>query len=219
MADIFISYASEDRERAKQIATSLIGHGWSVWWDRDIPFGKNFDQVIEENLATAKCVVVLWSKHSVESRWVRAEASEGVGRDLLLPAVLDEDLKLPLEFKRLQAANLVDWHGNEPHEEFQRLLKSIESLLNSPRPNGRAPLLADTIQAIDGKGAELVAARSKKSKKALYAFGLLILPSVVIAAAALGLMNWRIPTRVQIDLVVDRLAFAIGGSQPAPILD
>ena len=219
MADIFISYASEDRERAKQIATLFSQQGWSVWWDREIPFGKNFDKVIEENLAAAKCVVVLWSKHSVESRWVRAEASEGVGRDLLLPAVLDADLKLPLEFKRLQAANLVDWQADEPHEEFQRLLKSIESLLRSPRPNGGAPLVADTTQAIDGNHANLVLARSKKSKKAFYAFGLLILPSVVIAAAAFGLMNWRVPTRVQIDLVVDRVAFSIGGSQPVPILD
>ena len=223
MADIFISYASEDRERAKQIATSLIEHGWSVWWDREIPFGKNFDKVIEENLATAKCVVVLWTKHSVESRWVRAEASEGVGRDILLPAVLEADLKLPLEFKRLQAANLADWHPDEPHEEFQRLLRSIESLLSSPLANGTAPLVANTTQrdaeAIDGTSPNVVPARSKKSKNALYAFSLLVLPSVVIGAVALGLMNWHMPTRVQIDLVVDRVAFSVGGSQSVPILD
>ncbi len=131
MSDIFISYASEDRERARQIATALTGQGWSVWWDRQIPFGKTFDKVIEDNLARAKCVIVLWTKHSVESHWVRAEASDGVSRELLLPVVLEKDLKLPLEFQMVQAANLVDWSPDKPHEEFQRMLKSIESLLNA----------------------------------------------------------------------------------------
>lgn len=32
MADIFISYATEDRERAKALAEALELRGWSVWW-------------------------------------------------------------------------------------------------------------------------------------------------------------------------------------------
>lgn len=223
MADIFISYASEDRERAKQLATTFSGRGWSVWWDREIPFGKNFDKVIEENLAKAKCVVVLWTKHSVESRWVRAEASDGVGRDMLLPVVLERDLKLPLEFKRLQAANLADWHPDSPHEEFQRLLKSIESLLNVPSDYHAEPLAANTAQhpakSADSGESKIAPVRGNKSKKAVYGFGLLVLPSIIIAAVALGLMNWRVPTRVQIALAVDRVAFSVAGSQPVPILD
>ncbi|MDH3672109.1 MAG: TIR domain-containing protein [Gammaproteobacteria bacterium] len=35
MSDIFISYASEDRERAKALAAALQAQDWSVWWDRD----------------------------------------------------------------------------------------------------------------------------------------------------------------------------------------
>ena len=37
MSDIFISYASADRERAKLVSVTLDRRGWSVWWDRTIP--------------------------------------------------------------------------------------------------------------------------------------------------------------------------------------
>ena len=47
MTHIFISYAREDRETAERLARALAGHGWAVWWDRDIPAGQAFDRVIE----------------------------------------------------------------------------------------------------------------------------------------------------------------------------
>jgi TIR domain-containing protein len=56
VSDIFVSYASADRDRARAVAQALTEHGWSVWWDRTIPPGKQFDEVIEEALDAARCV-------------------------------------------------------------------------------------------------------------------------------------------------------------------
>jgi hypothetical protein len=97
MADVFISYASEDRERAGKFASALSAHGWSVWWDRKIITGQAFDIVIERELESAKSVVVLWSKHSIESEWVKNEASVAAERGILVPALIDEVI-LPLDF-------------------------------------------------------------------------------------------------------------------------
>src|SRR6188508_2064980 len=77
LGKVFVSYTHEDRAKAKVLADGLSARGWSVWWDRTIPPGRTFDEVIEEALDDAQCVVVLWSTTSIASNWVRAEAAEG----------------------------------------------------------------------------------------------------------------------------------------------
>jgi hypothetical protein len=47
MADIFISYANEDRDKAAKIAALLESAGWRVWWDRRIPAGRTWRAVLE----------------------------------------------------------------------------------------------------------------------------------------------------------------------------
>ena len=61
MADIFISYAREDKETAQLLADALEQHGLTVFWDRRIPAGRRFDDYIGEQLHAARCVIVVWS--------------------------------------------------------------------------------------------------------------------------------------------------------------
>jgi len=131
MNDIFISYDSADRTIAQKFADALESRGWSVWWDREIPLGKAFDQVIEEELNAARCVIVLWSNQSVRSRWVKTEAAAAADRDCLLP-VLIEDIAIPFEFKRIQTAMLMNWRGDDSDPEFSRLIKAIAQLAREP---------------------------------------------------------------------------------------
>src|SRR5262249_17012490 len=106
MADIFISYANEDRDTARKLAAELEARGWSVWWDRKIQAGQSFDQVIEWELETARRVVVLWEKNSISSEWVKNEAALAAERGVLVPALIDS-VRPPLEFRCRQAADLV----------------------------------------------------------------------------------------------------------------
>jgi hypothetical protein len=132
MSDIFISYAREDRPRAETLARALEAQGWSVWWDRTIPAGKTFDNVIEAALASTRCVIVLWSQISVDSRWVRSEAEEGAAREVLVPVVIERDVRIPLAFKRIQAADLANWDGRAETTAFQTLVADIAQLLGPP---------------------------------------------------------------------------------------
>src|SRR3989304_173051 len=128
MSDIFLSYKNEDKEKAQHIAKALEQHNYSVWWDVVIPPGQTFDEVIEAELKAAKCVVVLWSKKSVKSHWVRIEAHEGNKRRILVP-VLIEEVQIPLAFSIIQAANLINWDGTLPNQQFDLLLGSVASKL------------------------------------------------------------------------------------------
>ena len=128
MSDIFISYASADRERARLLADALANRGYSVWWDRTIPPGRVFDEVIQEAIQGARCMVVLWSADSARSNWVKTEAAEGVARGILVPALFGE-VAPPIEFKRIQSANLAQWNGDETDGEYRNLLASIEALI------------------------------------------------------------------------------------------
>lgn len=142
MEDIFISYASEDRERARCLADAFAARGWSVWWDRHIVPGEAFDTRIEQALEAARCVVVLWSRSSAASEWVRNEAAVGAERGVLVPAMI-EAVKLPLEFRRKQTADLSDWGGETGHAGFMSLCQGVGRVLGeAPRPadsTGMAP--------------------------------------------------------------------------------
>lgn len=128
MCDIFISYASDDRDRAEVLAGVLEDQGWLAWWDRKILPGDRFDQMIKEALDKAKCIIVLWSRKSVESEWVLDEAETGKIQGILVP-ILIETVEIPLGFKRIQAARLIDWDGETDHREFQKLLKAVRATL------------------------------------------------------------------------------------------
>ena len=124
MTDVFISYANPDRERAREIANLLSARGWSVWWDRNIKAGQTFDEVIERELETANNVVVLWSHASIGSEWVKNEAAVAAQRRVLVPVLLD-DVKIPLEFRRKQTADLIGWDGDASHHGLQALLEAL----------------------------------------------------------------------------------------------
>jgi hypothetical protein len=126
---IFLSYATADRSVAGTLATALSHEGFNVWWDRTIPPGKSFDEVIEHALDSARCVIVLWTNSSASSNWVRAEAAEGLRRGILVPVMM-EDVRIPLEFRRIQAANLTDWQQSPDHPGFRSLLNSLASVVD-----------------------------------------------------------------------------------------
>lgn len=157
MADIFISYGREDVVHAKALAEALASLGWDVWWDDSIRAGSPFDQVIDEQLDAALCVIVIWSTASVTSSWVRAEASAADEQGKLLPVTFERDLRLPVRFRQLNVAHLTSTDLWEPTGEAVALLADIATLTGK-QPQGVDPGVVDQRRRGRSSGARLVTA-------------------------------------------------------------
>ena len=130
MSDIFISYDRDDLDRVKPIIDTLVQHDWSIFWDRDIYYGQDFLDVIDDQLKKAKCVIVFWSKHAKNSPWVLKEALEAKQRKILVPITLDDD-ELPTFFGEIQTANFFEFYdGANLDFALKRLCISISLILN-----------------------------------------------------------------------------------------
>lgn len=105
MGHIFLSYAREDFERARTVAAALEKAGFSVWWDKHISGGSEYSREIEQALKSAAAVIVLWSRASVDSSWVRDEAAKGRDSGRLIPATLD-GTQPPLGFGQVHTVDL-----------------------------------------------------------------------------------------------------------------
>lgn len=173
MASVFLSYDREDVARARPIASALEKAGHSVWWDSHIKGGAEFGKAIEQALAEAEAVVVLWSRQSVDSPWVRDEAAAGRDRGRLVPVRLDST-EPPLGFRQYQSIDISGWKGRGNPPRLADILKAIDGLSGEEGPPQATNAHADSRPAPDRPG---------KGRLAYVAIAIL---------AALGLAYWLI---------------------------
>jgi len=126
--DIFISYSREDRPAARHFAKCFAEEGFGVWWDATLQAGETFDEVIERELKAAKAVVVLWSPRSVQSRWVRAEATLADRSGKLVPAII-EKCDRPIIFELTHAAELADWSGDTSDSRWRAFVDDLRAVI------------------------------------------------------------------------------------------
>lgn len=126
MSDVFVSYKAEDRRRVRLLVEALQADGFSVWWDEQIGGGAAWRHAIEAELNAAKCVVVVWSKHSVgpEGMFVQDEATRAQQRHVYVPVTIDK-VHLPLGFGETQALPLAGWHGSRSDPRYRAVLAAV----------------------------------------------------------------------------------------------
>ena len=201
MQDVFLSYAREDRERAVRLVEAMERQGSSVWWDHDLVPGQNWQRELESAVRQARCVVVLWTRHSVASDWVREEASFAREQGKLIPALLD-DVEIPVPFRLIQTADLRDWNGEEDHPGFRELVSGARAHSGTPPP---VPVIGD--------------APRPRFRGRWFSLAWLVLPTLAVALVVLVLMKWPAPTEVEIDVIVSSAQFRGHGTDKQVLLE
>lgn len=128
MASVFLSYDRDDHVKAAEIAAVLENASHDVWWDQQIRGGAQYSKEIEQALSNADAVVVLWSKSSVDSAWVRDEAAEGRDWGKLIPVALDA-AKPPIGFRQFQTIDL-----SNPAQRKRGLGQLLKAIASSTAP-------------------------------------------------------------------------------------
>lgn len=213
MADIFLSYAREDKARAEQVAKGLAAAGLEVFWDSEIPPGQTWADYIEEKLTHCKALIVLWSEHSTKSQWVREEARMGRDKGVLIPVMID-GAQAPFGFGEVQAANLASWAGEEGHPDWTRFVAAVRSITNAPARPRPAPQPSAPRQ----QPAYAAPQQQQQGKKGLPVWAW-VTGAVVATIVVLGIIGSLMPEQgaggqsAQLDPDVRQLAE--GGGAPA----
>lgn len=186
MADIFISYKREDQEehgRVAPIAEALRAEGYDVFYDVQVPPGSSWEAVLQSKMDQARCVLVLWSRASIGSDWVKEEAEMAKADGKLIPVFLDA-VAPPFGFARIEGANLAGWDGDLDHIEWRGLVAAVKARIGTGE--GAAEPAVTRVAYAPSKSVTVEKRRSGGGAGRFLGVSL-----AVVAAAAAGFFGWQ----------------------------
>jgi hypothetical protein len=141
--NIFISYARSDSEFADRISADLLLHGYNAWMDRRrLEAGTDWADRIQQALLGTSAVLVLISRASLESVFVRSEYRFAAEHEKkVIPLLLQDVDRMPLDLSSIQ---LVDFR-RDYQSAFATLLRalpestrleSVPTEIPKPKSNG-----------------------------------------------------------------------------------
>jgi predicted nucleotide-binding protein len=93
--NVFLSYAAENRELAKDLASLMSRRGVSVFFDSDVKPGDLWSSVVRREIERASALILLIPSDDVPNRnniWFEAGAAKALGKRVL--AVLPPNRRL-----------------------------------------------------------------------------------------------------------------------------
>ncbi|WP_179041366.1 TIR domain-containing protein [Sphingobium lactosutens] len=172
---LFLSYSRDDRDRVMPIISALERRGLTVWWDGLLAGGQRFAHTTESALESADIILVVWTARSIQSHWVRDEATRGRDRGRMVSVTLD-GVEPPLGFRQVQYIDLAQWTKRADSSLFRELLRAVEAVAAAP---GNA-LSIERPQSATAQGGRKLSRR-----------GAMIAGASGIAALAGGYTTWR----------------------------
>lgn len=107
---VFISHNSKDKDFVRRLSTDLKEHGVAFWLDEiEMGVGDSLIEKIQAGISQAKYFLIVLSKDSVNSNWVRKELNTALsmeintGNNFILPAVIDDCEVPPFLYEKIYA--------------------------------------------------------------------------------------------------------------------
>jgi len=125
----FLSHSSKDKGFVRRLAADLVAHGVKVWLDEQrILVGDSIPEKIAQGLAESDFFLIVVSRNSVESSWVKKELNSALVHEIerrkvtIMPIRLD-DAPVPNSIIDKAYADF----GGSYEDGFRKLLDSIKA--------------------------------------------------------------------------------------------
>ncbi len=130
--DIFLSYSRENADLVKKIYDSFQDEGFRIWKDNiKLEHGDNFVNEIFENIRNSKTFLVLLSKSSLDSRFVRDEVAAAkqsfidFGYPNILPIKVTDDYDKSEVFPEIAPLQYVNFSKIENEDDFGKKMMEL----------------------------------------------------------------------------------------------
>lgn len=145
---VFISYATEDKEVAEQVLEALEGSGMTCWIaPRDIRGGATYAKAIADALQTTRAFVLIFSAHAVESPDVENEVHLAFKRrQHIVPFCLDDTPLSPALEYYLGKSHRIDTTRPPLNQHLEQLIEATRSELHDA---GQATAKAPETTAVE----------------------------------------------------------------------
>ena len=104
---VFLSYAQQDLADADALKRALSKAGESVWSDKEILGGEDWDSSIQRALRDSNVVLTLVTPASLSSQYVNYEIGSAIGANVpVVPVLLREVESLPGHLRQTPAIDV-----------------------------------------------------------------------------------------------------------------
>jgi hypothetical protein len=171
LAEVFISYSRDDKKKVADLVDRLRNSGVNVWWDPQLTPGSQWTTEVEDRIKNSSSVVIVWSRRSIASFFVKAEAMLALNLDKARPVRIDE-VPPPFPFETIHAHDLL------PPDEWGQ----IEKLVQVIRAGGPMALAGPSgASKLKGRGAHGTLA------------AMLVTPAFMVAGLAITMAGPLLP--------------------------
>jgi len=126
----FVSYASEDREAAFEVADRLEEAGLACWVaPRDVRVGQDYGAEIIRGIEQSDALVLVLSQHSNDSKFVKAEVERAYSKNkTVFPVRIEDVMPAPHLELFVSSSHWVDAFQGNLDDHFEILIREVGAL-------------------------------------------------------------------------------------------
>jgi hypothetical protein len=175
----FISYASDNRDKADDICAALEDRGFTCWIaPRNVRAGREYADEIISGIGQSACVVLVLSEAANTSVFVRREVERAVSKNKpIFPVRIDEVLPSPGLELFVSGTHWLDAWDGDWDDHMAHLAREVASV---PAGKPLTEVSTGRLPLSDGRGV-----------RAVYVAGAVVLAAAVGGAAFWGAAEWR----------------------------